>query len=221
MRFSSSTERTLQTLLLRDFPREEAEQLWQRLCRIYESYLTDLPYTGGKSNPMWDDLYDSLAVFAYYEVLPQKPTLEQFEQVVALNFNRVHFPSWLRFGTGSIRFCVRLIGRVMGRNLNRHHADGSWGNCWGIGTPANLDNLPGMQLRGCPIMDFARKHGYAHLMPAMCNSDFEKVWRICIFTWCVRVRSPWAILSVTTILLPWTLPRRSIILSERLPKVFS
>lgn len=173
VRFSSSTERTLQTLLLRDFPHEEAEQLWQRLCRIYESYLTDLPYTGGKSNPMWDDLYDSLAVFAYYEVLPEKPTLEEFEQVVAQNFNRVHFPSWLRFGTGTIRFCVRLIGSVMGRNLNRHYADGSWGNCWGIGTPENLDNLPGMQLRGCPIAAFARKHGYAHLMPAMCNPDFE------------------------------------------------
>lgn len=71
VRFSSSTERTLQALLLRGFPREEAEQLWQRLCRIYEGYLADLPYTGGKSNPMWDDLYDSLAVFAYYEVLPK------------------------------------------------------------------------------------------------------------------------------------------------------
>lgn len=32
-----------------------------------------------------------------------------------------------------------------------------------------------MVLVGCPIVDFAKKHGYMELMPAMCNPDYDNM----------------------------------------------
>ncbi|MBQ8781968.1 MAG: hypothetical protein IJZ72_09880 [Oscillospiraceae bacterium] len=54
------------------------------------------PYIGGKDNPLWDQFYDSIACFAYWEVLPEKDSTEEFEETVAAVFENKGpvLPNW-------------------------------------------------------------------------------------------------------------------------------
>ena len=49
-----------------------------------------------------------------------------------------------------------------------------WRNTWRFAVnPEGHKNGISMPLMSCPVASFARKHGYEHLMPLFCGSDFK------------------------------------------------
>ncbi|MBQ8073555.1 MAG: L-2-amino-thiazoline-4-carboxylic acid hydrolase [Clostridia bacterium] len=51
---------------------------------------------------------------------------------------------------------------------------GRWKNTWKFAVnPERHKNGISMPLMNCPVAAFAKKHGYEHLMPLFCGSDFK------------------------------------------------
>jgi len=57
---------------------------------------------------------------------------------------------------------------------NKRVDSGQWKNAWKFAVnPENHKNGISMPLMHCPVAAFAKKHGYEHLMPLFCDSDFK------------------------------------------------
>lgn len=175
-----STKRILTARLEERFGKERGAELWEKTKHIYEGFVGEMPYTGGGRNLMAHALYDSIACFAYWEALPQdrKESVEEFTRTVALVCNcdpaKKRNPEWLTANNTVLLKAVGGILRFAASLLNWMADRGKWNNAWRV--QINPDRPPeGLQmvLVGCPIVDFAKKHGYMDLMPAMCNPDYE------------------------------------------------
>ena len=76
--YSKTAEKGIRKRLAQKFGDEECAVLMGQIERKYEDFLSDLPYCGGKHNLMIWQLYDAIVAFAYWEVLPEKETVEEF-----------------------------------------------------------------------------------------------------------------------------------------------
>lgn len=140
-----------------------------------------MPYTGGSKNFMTHSLYDSIACFAYWEAMPEekRETVEEFTGTVALVFNgapskKKRNPEFLTANNKMLLKAVAGLLRLVFAPMNRKVDSGSWNNAWRVKiNPDKPEEGLQMVLVGCPIVDFAKKHGYMELMPAMCNPDYE------------------------------------------------
>lgn len=158
------------------YGKEHASEMWSKISLIYDSLVEEQPDIGGKDNFLWDKLYGSLALFAYYEAGERKLTDAEVKSLCVetmmgsnrslgkiLNFNW----KWLQ----------KLYGAMyipMKRQTDKHIADGSWHNTWKIEiNPEGRTEGVNVHLVGCPVYDFAKKHGYEALMPALCSSDHD------------------------------------------------
>ena len=172
LRYSRAVKRLIRKHLAADFPPDRAEALWADVHRIYLEFLTDLPALGGRKNMQAGSVYDCIALFAYYEALPEKPTLAEFEH---LN-NELFLPpmkarSFLNLNWRFAPRAAHCIYALLARSIKKHAAD--WPGNYHMEVPP-FDPALGVRFHftTCPIADFARKHGYTHLMPALCNPDY-------------------------------------------------
>ena len=180
MAYSKSAERGIKARLRQKYDLAEYERLMEKINRKYEAFLVDLPYCGGKHNLMIWQLYDAIAAFSYYEVLPEKETLEEFEKTCAVIFGkdkqRKALPRFLTVDSKGFLKLVNATIRPIAKKMNRELDSGNWQDGWRI--EQGTDHLnEGLQvaLVGCPIYNFAVKYGYEKLMPAMCNCDFPGI----------------------------------------------
>lgn len=132
---------------------------------------------------MAHSLYDSIACFAYWEAMPEenRENVQEFTETVALVFNgdtskKKRNPEFL---TANNRVLLKAVGgllRLVYASLNKKVDSGEWNNAWRakINPDKRKEGLQ-MVLVGCPIVDFAKKHGYMELMPAMCNPDYDNM----------------------------------------------
>ena len=172
--YSKSAERGIKARLSQKYSLAERGRLMEKIDRKYEEFLVDLPYCGGKHNVMIWQLYDAITAFAYYEVLPEQETPEEFIKTCAVIFEKGKQRKTLpHFLTVDSKDFIRVArAKKMNRELDR----GNWQNGWRI--EMETDHLnEGLQvaLIGCPIYNFAVKHGYEKLMPAMCNCDCPSI----------------------------------------------
>ena len=175
MLYSKRAKRVIRSRLLRDYGPARAEELWEDVQRTYVTSLESVPYLGGKKNMQAGSVYDCIALFAYYEALPDKPTLEQFEQMnddLFVPAKGRKKPVSLNWGWG-IR-AAHFIFSHIGKNIKKHQAD--WPGNYHMEVEP-FDPEIGIRYRflTCPIADFARTHGYTHLMSAMCNPDYPLI----------------------------------------------
>lgn len=177
MGYSRTAEKGIKARLRMKYSPEECERLMEKIDRQYEEFLKDLPYCGGKHNIMIWQLYDAIAAFAYYEVLPEKETPEEFEKtcIVIYGLDKKHkqLPRFMTLGNQPFINFVRTAIKPIASYMNKNLASRKWEDGWHI--EMETDHLQeGIQvaLVGCPIYNFAHKHGYDRLMPAMCNPDF-------------------------------------------------
>lgn len=102
--------------------------------RQYEEFLVDLPYCGGKHNMMIWQLYDAVAAFAYYEVLPEKETPEEFTKNCAVTFEkdkqRRTLPHFLTVDSKGFVRLVRAAIRPIAKKMNRKLDSGEWQDGW-------------------------------------------------------------------------------------------
>ncbi|MBR1560814.1 MAG: hypothetical protein IJ646_11300, partial [Clostridia bacterium] len=78
--YSKQAKACVQRLLRRWHDAPEAEALWEKIQLKYCEYLEDEPALGGVK--LTQSIYDPILVFAWYDVAPDKPPIEDFQQDV-------------------------------------------------------------------------------------------------------------------------------------------
>ena len=180
MGYSKSAGRGIKARLREKYSPSACDHLMEKIDRKYEEFLSDLPYCGGKHNMMIWQLYDAIAAFAYYDVLPEKETLEEFTKTCAVIFEkdkqRKVLPHFLTVDSKVFIRVVRALIRPIAKKMNRELDCGNWQDAWRIEMESDhLEEGLQVALIGCPIYYFAIKHGYEKLMSAMCNCDFPGI----------------------------------------------
>lgn len=155
---------------------EEKERLWEKTRRIYAQFVAETPYIGGKKSVMAHNLYQALALFAAYEAagrcfdeedinyLANEAFVSRLKKIsVILNVNTLTRGIWKKL-------IYKFVG-VIKKQADEHRGK-DWNNTWGIKiNPEGHKNGISLTLVGCPIVDFAKKHGYMNMMPFLCKMD--------------------------------------------------
>ena len=152
---------------------EEAQARWEKIQKQYAAFLKDLPNLGGKActHNGAGGTYDCIALFAYYEI-EKAPMDELYAMNCAVllpPFKRMghlvnmNFPGLLRVSGFASSQCAKKD-----RKLEASCPTGY------IMHVEPYDKRLGVryQFTRCPIAEFAKAHGYTHLMPAFCNADY-------------------------------------------------
>ena len=172
LKYSKSAARVMDTYLKDHYSQELAQSLKRKLDRQYADFLKDMKDMGGKKNPQAQSVYDCIALFALYEVLPQKLSLEAFEDLVS----GIFVSAYQRVSPINMnwRWVQRLAAGIFQHlaKKGQAHRDQWPGNYCMEAFPYEKGVGARFQFTCCPIADFAKTHGYTHLMPAMCNPDY-------------------------------------------------
>lgn len=155
---------------------DEANEKWQEILATYERFASESPDIGGKANPMSKNFYGSLSAFAYYECMGRKMTPDEITDMcygmMTAGMGENHPLSKFNLNNPIVRKMFYAVFGMQAKKLNKHKADGSWGNTWGAEiNPLNRKEGISIHLVGCPIADFAKAHGYSELMPYFCETD--------------------------------------------------
>ena len=177
----AKSQKVMKKRLKEMYSKEKAEKMWEKIEGIYREFIETTPYIGGKQNPMCGSFYGAIACFAWYEAFERKLSMEEMDEI--LRDNMLGDTSSMKKVMENIdlnnSFLQKIVYKCMEANakkLNEKKADGSWGNTWGMRVnPLKHKEGISMHLDGCPIADFARKHGYMDLMPVFCGSDYVMI----------------------------------------------
>lgn len=168
--YSKSVRTVIRKKLLSKYPEPQAEALWAQTQREYVKILDLIPYLGGRKNPQAQPVYDCAALFAYYTVVPEKPTPEEFGQMNTDLF----LPDFarMRFVNLNNRIVMGLARRIWSHvaKITRKHRQDWPGNY--IMEMADAPEGARYYFRRCPIAELAKKLGYTHLMGPVCNPDY-------------------------------------------------
>lgn len=146
--------------------------IWEQVQETYVKFIEDMPFIGGRKNTQARGVYDSIALFAYYEAVPDKPS---FKEISDMN-NETFVPSMQRMGFLNMnRLWVlklqNLIFRSIAKKAKKHELEWT-GNYHMTVRPFDKEKGLYYEFTSCPIADFAKAHGYLDLMPAFCNPDY-------------------------------------------------
>lgn len=171
------SEADIKKRLAKKVPAHEAAAKWHQILEIYRRFITEIPDIGGKKNFMWRNLYGAIACFAWYEAFDPKPTDDEMRELLEGNTIRGDGTgglSKINIDNPIVQKIIYAMIQMMAKKTNKHKSDGSWGNTWEISVnPLKRKEGLSMHLVGCPIADFAKSHGYEHLMPIFCESDYQ------------------------------------------------
>ena len=78
--YTKSAKKCVQKLLRRYYDERTAARLWEKIQLQYCEFLKDEPALGGVK--MTTSIYDPILIFAWYQVVPDKPPLEAVQQDV-------------------------------------------------------------------------------------------------------------------------------------------
>lgn len=154
------------------FPGEEKEML-TKANKIYDEFKREAPDIGGGKNMLAGNLDMALAFFAFHEASDKRVTGKDVEEIAGWMFSKLSFASKL------IDFNKPWVAKLMYKvyvpyvkKVEKYKAKGEWGNTWGVKlNPENYSEGCSFHLIGCPLVDFAKKHGYMEMMPYMCATD--------------------------------------------------
>lgn len=176
IKMPKGVKKAIQTALKTHLHGNEVNDKMKSIDVLYDRFQKEQPYIGGKKNVLWEQVYTSLAVFAYYEVMEKKPTLHEIEELTTealIGNNRIAG----KFVNFNWKWFQKLYGSLYKRvkkQTDLHLADGSWNNTWQFElNPDGRKEGVYVRLIGCPVFDFAKSHGYEELMPALCRSDYR------------------------------------------------
>ena len=129
-----------------------------------------MPFIGGKKNGQAGSVYDCAALFAYYKVVPDKPTLEEFEKMNEELFMPIMEKGhWVNLNNPFAMKAADFIYKTLSKKSKKHRED--WPGNYTMETEKVHEGTK-YYFRTCPIADMAKRLGYTHLMPAMCNPDY-------------------------------------------------
>ena len=144
----------------------------------YNAFIREAPAPGGM-NILRPQYYGGLSVFAFFEVMDRNVENDVLQEILwsmLLGGGDIHKrrPIRLRFSGTWLQKLAYAILRKYAVFTNRRVDSGQWKNTWKLAVnPENRENGISMPLINCPVAAFAKKHGYEHLMPLFCGSDFK------------------------------------------------
>ena len=157
------------------YGKERANEIWAKTEKIYDRFLSEAPYIGGSKNIMSHNLYQALVLFAYYEATGRDLSIDEMEDAINRTFCESHrylgrFINLNNLAKPAVWLLYKWIKSI--KKQSDKYRGNKWNNTWGIEiNPNNHKKGVAMTLVGCPIADFAKKHGYLHIMPALCKTD--------------------------------------------------
>ena len=156
----------------------ETETILTRTQTLYNSFIQEAPAPGGM-NLLRSQYYGGLSVFAFYEAMDGKVKNDVLQEILwrmLLDGGDIHKRKPVRIcfsGTRLQRLAYAIL-RKYAAFSNGMVDSGRWKNTWKFAVnPENRENGISMPLMNCPVAAFAKKHGYEHLMPLFCGSDFK------------------------------------------------
>ncbi|MCM1561735.1 MAG: L-2-amino-thiazoline-4-carboxylic acid hydrolase [Butyrivibrio sp.] len=170
--YSKTVKKVMLKHLTAAYGTDGAEELWERIQGTYVDFLKDMPFIGGRKNTQAGGVYDSIALFAYYEAVPVKP---DFEEMSIMN-RETFVPAMQAMGFLDMNWSwvLRLqhfIFRSIAKRAKKHEREWA-GNYHMEVRPYDREKGIYYEFTSCPIAEFAKRHGYADLMPAFCNADY-------------------------------------------------
>lgn len=173
--YSKKVKEVIQEHLHMHYSAEEAMEFWEKIQLQYVEFLKDLPYLGGKrcTHNGVGGTYDCIAIFAYYEVQDQKPSVEELYEMN----NQTFLPSFEFLGkivNANKPFLLRLMNVAFVSTAKKDSKNLEKDPNGYIMKVEPYDKEKGIHYRfdRCPIAEFAKAHNYLDLMPAFCNGDY-------------------------------------------------
>lgn len=169
---SGTYRRLFKKYILKYFPGEEKELL-TKTDHIYDSFKREVPDIGGRKNMLAGNLDMALAFFAFCEASDRRVTGEAIEEIGNWMFSKMSFVSKIfDFNKPWLAKMMYKVYLPYAKKVEKHKANGEWGNAWGIKlNPEGYSEGCSFHLIGCPLVDFAKHHGYMDIMPYMCTID--------------------------------------------------
>ena len=171
------TRLAIRQALEKTYSASERERILTRTQALYNSFIQEAPAPGGM-NLLRSQYYGGLSVFSFYEAMDRKVETDVLQEILwrmLLGGGDIHKRRPIRFpfsGTWLQRFSYAVLQRYASF-ANKRADSGRWKNTWKFAVnPENRKNGICMPLMNCPVVAFAKKHGYEHLMPLFCGSDF-------------------------------------------------
>lgn len=177
-RLPKGTRAAIRRVLRTSHTPSETKRILVRTEELYGAFIREAPAPGGL-NFLRPQYYGGLSVFAFYEAMDRRIGDDALQEVLwqmLLRGGDIHKSTPLRFrlsGTGLQRLCYAVLGKYAAF-ANKQADSGRWKNTWKFEVnPENRKNGISMPLTRCPVAAFAKRHGYEHLMPLLCGSDFK------------------------------------------------
>lgn len=171
--YSKDVKKVMIKHLQAHYRSEQVASIWEQVQLQYVTFLETLPFIGGSKNSQARGFYDSIALFAYYEAVPDKPSMEEFSKMNEEAF----VPAFASLGKiinmnwKWVQRVEHLIFKSIEKEGKKHAKD--WpGNYVMEVSPYDKEKGIHYVFKKCPIAEFAKEHGYLHIMSALCNPDY-------------------------------------------------
>ena len=169
--YTKNAKRCVQKLLRRYYDKETAAKLWERVQLQYCEYLKDEPALAGLK--ITTSIYDPILIFAWYAVIPDKPSLEEVQEDIYESF----FGSFGAMGKVfnlNRKLDNRLASRIFQKaNDIRVEEIKKFPESFRMGY-YSYDKENGVvryNFTQCPNAEFAKRHHMEDVLPVMCNCD--------------------------------------------------
>ena len=155
------------------YPEVEREAVWEqvqlRYAELLSKWRTDL---GGKKNfhNGVGGTYDCIAIMCFYDVCRDVVTFREMEEIE----ENLILPSFrkLRFVDINKPFWKKLMYRAF--STAQKHCD-TWHDYEMDVAPYETDKPIYYEFTACPAAEFAKRFGFADIMPALCNVDYASM----------------------------------------------
>ena len=167
--YTKSAKKCVQKLLRRYYDERTAARLWEKIQLQYCEFLKDEPALGGVK--MTTSIYDPILIFAWYQVIPDKPPLEDVQQDVFECFMGAFLLLGKVFDLNR-KFDNRLASRVFQRAGDiRVKEIEKFPASFRMGGYTFEDGVVRYCFTQCPNAEFAKRHHMEDVLPLMCNCD--------------------------------------------------
>lgn len=169
--YTKKAKKCVQKLLHRYYNDQTAENLWEKVQLKYAEFLKDEPALGRAKITV--SIYDPILIFAWYDVVPDKPSIEEIQQDVYDCFMG-SFDTLGKVFNLNRKLDSRLASRIFKKTSDTREKE--------------IKELPASFRMGsysydaenrvicysftqCPNAEFAKRHHMEHVLPMMCNCD--------------------------------------------------
>ncbi len=178
MKLPKGTRLAIRQALEKSYSAPEIKRILALTQAQYNAFVNEAPAPGGM-NLLRSKYYGGLSVFAFYEAMDGKVETDVLQEILWSMLLgggdiRKRKPVRFRFSGTRLQRLAYVILRKYAVFANRRADSGQWKNTWKFAVnPENRENGISVPLMNCPVAAFAKRHGYEHLMPLFCGSDFK------------------------------------------------